>query len=215
MRYLIFGDIHGNLPALEKLFQIEDGEFDQAICHGDVVNYGPWSDACVDLLESKKNVIKLSGNHENNYLQKAYTGTNVVAQAFFNFCFPKFSRFGEIKNYEESFQLKDYVVQHTFNESYIFPDSDLSSLNIDGNYIIGHSHYQFDRYFKDKRIINTGSIGQNRKWINIAEYLIFDESKNQIDLKHFPFNIETVINQMEEENYPLICIEYYKNKKTK
>lgn len=214
MRYLIFGDVHGNLPALEKLFQIEKGEYDQAICHGDVVNYGPWSNACVDFLESKDNIIKLSGNHEHNYIEKTYKGKNVVAQAFFDFCFPKFSRFQEIKKYEESFRLKNYFVQHTLNESYIFPDTDLSGFILDANYIIGHSHYQFDRYYKSKRIINTGSIGQNRKLINIAEYIVLDETKNQIELKQFRYNIDTVIHQMEEEKYPIICIEYYKNKMT-
>lgn len=214
MRFLIFGDIHGNLPALEKLFQIENGEYDQAICHGDVVNYGPWSNACVDFLESKENIIKLSGNHELNYIEKTYKGTNVVAQTFFDFCFPKFSRFKEIKKYEASFRLKNYVVQHTLNESYIFPDTDLSSFILDENYIIGHSHYQFDRYYNGKRIINTGSIGQNRKVINIAEYIMLDDTKNLIELKQFRYNIDTVIHQMEEEKYPIICIEYYKNKMT-
>ncbi|MGY5846909.1 metallophosphoesterase family protein [Salegentibacter sp. HM20] len=213
MRFLIFGDIHGNLPALEKLFEIEKGEYDCAICHGDVVNYGPWSNACVEFLERKDNIIKLFGNHEHNYLEKKYTGTNPIAQAFFNYCFPKFSKSHEIKKYRESFQIKNYTVKHTIEEKYIFPDTDLSTLVLDGNYIIGHSHYQFDRSFKGCRLINTGSLGQNRKVINMAEYIIFDEKNNQIELKHFKYDIEIVIQKMKEEKYPEICIEYYESKK--
>ena len=55
----VFGDVHGNLPALEKLFAIETSATDLFVCHGDLVNYGPWSNECVDFLETKNNCIKL------------------------------------------------------------------------------------------------------------------------------------------------------------
>ena len=65
MKYLICGDIHGNLPALELMLQREKNNFDQLICHGDVINYGPWSDECVLLLNTIKESVLLKGNHEN------------------------------------------------------------------------------------------------------------------------------------------------------
>jgi predicted phosphodiesterase len=212
MRYLIFGDVHGNLPALEKLLKVEKNNYDQLISHGDVVNYGPWSNECVELLNSLPNIITLKGNHEDNYLIGSYSGKNEVAKAFFEYCYPRFSQFDTIKNYIESCDLKNFRVKHTVNENYIFPDTDLSPLNLKYNFIIGHSHYQFDRTIKNKRIINTGSIGQNRKFINVAEYIVYDEINDLIELKSFIYNIDTVIKEMEIDNYPELCLNYYKNK---
>lgn len=213
MKYLIFGDVHGNLPALEMLFKNEHDNFDEAICHGDVVNYGPWSNECVQFLSSLPNLKKLQGNHEKNYLSGTYDGTNLVARTFFSFCFPNFQEFEEIKRYEEFVEVKEFRVQHTVDNKYVFPDTDLSTIELEQNYIIGHSHYQFDRFTEGKRLINTGSIGQNRKLLDVAEYITYDASKNKIELKSFNFNISTVIKEMEKEGYPEICLNYYKNKK--
>lgn len=215
MKYLIFGDVHGNLPALEKLLEIEKNNYDFLISHGDVVNYGPWSNECVQLLNQIPAVVLLQGNHEANYLKGVYTGQNEVAQAFFQFCYPQFKEFNIIKKYEREVKVKNFQIRHTINNSYIFPDSDLSLLDLQDNYIIGHSHYQFDRSYKGKRIINTGSVGQNRKIINVAEYIIYDTHKNEIELKSFVFDIELVITEMRSEGYPEICVDYYtkKNKK--
>ena len=41
MRYLVFSDVHGNLPALEKVLNKEN-KVQGYINLGDVVNYGPW-----------------------------------------------------------------------------------------------------------------------------------------------------------------------------
>ena len=51
----VFGDVHGNIIALEKLFDLEKNQTDLFICHGDVVNYAPWSNDCVAFLENQSN----------------------------------------------------------------------------------------------------------------------------------------------------------------
>lgn len=214
MRYLICGDIHGNLPALENLLKIEKSNYDSFICHGDIVNYAPWSNECVELIETLPHAIKLLGNHEVNFVNGNYIGENLIARAFFDFCYPKFDKIKIIKKYLDTYQLSNFTVQHTVNGQYVFPDTELSNLNLEKNYIIGHSHYQFDRKIKDKRLINTGSLGQNREFINVANYIIYDDDSNYIQLKSFKFNINIVIDKMIEANYPEICLRYYKSKKT-
>ena len=63
MKIAFLSDIHGNLPALE--IAIKDvGEVDGYFVLGDVVNYGPWSNECVDMLEDLQNCKKIRGNHE-------------------------------------------------------------------------------------------------------------------------------------------------------
>jgi predicted phosphodiesterase len=212
MRYLIFGDVHGNLPALEKLLRIEKGNYDVIICHGDVVGYGPWADECVSLLCQDKSSILLRGNHEDAFISKYYPGTNLIAKSFFEFCLPRFSAFKSILNFQDHFDLGSFVVKHTIMDMYVFMDTDLSNILIDRNFIIGHSHYQFSRYINQYRIINTGSLGQNRKSINLAEYIIFDPKVNRVDLKSFVFDIDVLINEMIIKGYPEVCINYYQSK---
>ncbi len=214
MRYLICGDIHGNLPALENLLKIEKSNYDMFICHGDIVNYAPWSNECVELIHTLPNSIKLLGNHEVNFINGNYTGENLVAKSFFDFCYPKFTNVKIIKTYSNSFNLLNFTVQHTVSNKYIYPDTDLSDLILDKNFIIGHSHYQFDRKINNNRLINTGSLGQNREFINVANYINLNDETNSIQLKAFKFNINIVINKMIEMKYPEICLKYYKSKKT-
>lgn len=213
MRYLIFGDVHGNLPALEKMLQKASAEADQLICHGDVVNYGPWSNECVQLLKDK-NCLCLEGNHEAYFKEGTYPGEHPVARAFFEFCYPRFSEHKPIAAYGESAQAGDFLVRHTLNEQYIFPDSDVEALNLENNYIIGHSHHQFStRTASGKQLINTGSVGQNRKYINVINYVIYDSALGKLRLEALPYEVDQVIDQMKSAGYPPICLHYYQQKK--
>jgi predicted phosphodiesterase len=210
MRYLICGDIHGNLPALEIMLSKEKSNYDQFICHGDVVNYGPWSDDCVNFLNTIKDPILLKGNHEDYFLKGFYEGTNEIAKTFFDYCYARFSQFELINKYCDSFQIGNYKIQHTILNKYIFFDTKIES--IDHDYIIGHSHQQFTRFIGNKRIINTGSVGQNRTFINSIEYIIYDDSKNHITFNNQIYDHQIIINKLVSESYPKDCINYYKSK---
>jgi len=211
MRILIFGDVHGNLVALEKLFAFEKNSFDYFVSHGDVVNYGPWSNECVLFLEDRDNGSLLTGNHEKFFLNSNYEGDHPVANAFFRYCYPKFTESSTIAKYKSKCTLKDYNVQHTLFDKYIFEDTFLP--NIDSNYIIGHSHYQFSRNVGQFELINTGSVGQNRKYINLIEYVVYDTTSGKVELKSIQYDVDVLINEMRIRNYPKICLEYYCSKK--
>lgn len=212
MKWLLIGDVHGNLPALEILLKKEKGNFDFIICHGDVVNYGPWSNECVQLLDSIDNAVCLKGNHETYFIEGCYPGTHPVAKAYFAQCFPKFSESNRIKGYKEFFPLGSFQVQHTILNQYIFADTPIDEITVQKNYIIGHSHQQFERIIGEHLLINTGSLGQNRKYINIADYLLFDDVKQKISLRNFIYDIDVVIKEMEKRDYSTVCLNYYKNK---
>ena len=73
MKIVVFGDVHGNLPALELM--VDDAKkVDQYICLGDVVNYGPWSNECVQFIAEMENCIKIKGNHEDYFLRFMASG---------------------------------------------------------------------------------------------------------------------------------------------
>lgn len=216
MKLLVFGDVHGNLISLEELFKIEKDNYDQFVCHGDIVNYGPWTNECLDFLLHKKNGIFLKGNHEEYYLEKFYPGSNEVAKSFFKYCYPmfdtKFIKF--INEFKDNSIVADFKIRHSIDGLYIFKDTDIENLDFENNMIVGHSHQQFHRIVKGKNIFNTGSLGQNRAFLDVANYLIVDTKTSIVELKSFVFDIQKVISKMEELKYPSICLNYYKSKNT-
>lgn len=206
------GDIHGNLIALELVLKQYLKEVDKIICHGDVVNYGPWSNECVEILDSL-DIICLRGNHEEAFISGYYSGKNKLVQDFFMKTYPKFIKHDVIKAYQSKYETENFAVVHTLNNHYFFPDSNFEGLHIDKNTIIGHSHYSFIKLLNNKNyLINTGSVGQNRKNLNTIEFCIYDSKIDKYEIKQIQYNAEQIIKQMILEDYPIDCINYYKSK---
>lgn len=63
MRYLILSDIHANLTALDAALEAAKGHWQQAVCLGDVVGYGPEPNEVIDRLRSLK-AVTIRGNHD-------------------------------------------------------------------------------------------------------------------------------------------------------
>lgn len=208
MRTLIFSDLHGNLIALEKLKQLYPDCINW-ISLGDNVNYGPWSNECVMFLEEEMKCKCIKGNHEEYFINGSYPGKNVIANAFFNFCYKFFNKKEIIINYLDSFNIGSYTFTHTIDGKYIFDDTEI---DLERNYVIGHSHKQYHRTINGFSLINPGSLGQDRQYINRSNYCIYDHDKNVFSFHTFIHDINKLISEMKSLNYPEICIEYYKNK---
>jgi len=211
MKITVFSDVHGNLPALEDLLRRENSS-DQYIFLGDAVNYGPWSNECVDLIAGLKNCVCIRGNHEEYFMQGAYGGSNPTAQAFFQHCYPGFSRSDTIRKYRAQWQYEDYTCVHTILGKNIYPDT---ALELDGNYFIGHSHHQFRTDSNGFTLYNAGSVGQNRKYINFANYLNWFPLDKRVDCMGFIYDADVVIGEMRSRGYPEICVAYYLSKERK
>lgn len=208
MRWLIYSDVHGNLPAFEKMLKHETS-IDSYICLGDLVNYGPWSNECVELAKTLPNSIILMGNHEEFFINGNYGGTNTLVKSFFNLTYPHFKHFEQIKEFITSFELERYQCIHTINNTYIYPDTKAA---LNNNYVIGHSHYQFIYQNNGYTLYNAGSVGQNRKEINKINYLIYETDSSTMSLKSLEYNIYLLINEMKRLGYPEACIHYYLDK---
>ncbi len=213
MKYLIFGDVHGNLPSLEMLFIKERHNFDIFVCHGDVVGYGPWINESVDFLAGQANSILLKGNHEEYFINGDYPGNHQVAKAFFEYCYPTFDRLAHITEYRSEFKTAHYNIVHSIEGKYIFKDTQINNGLLKSNHIIGHSHQQFIRKIGDFALVNTGSLGQNREYINVSDYIIYNDQTGDIELKFFINDFAKLINEMKSRKYPTVCIDYYFSKK--
>ena len=208
MRTVIFSDLHGNLVALEKLISLHS-DIENWISLGDNVNYGPWSNECIDILESKINCKSIMGNHEEAFLAGQYNGSHPVVVQFFDHCKASFDRYSAIGKYCYDLIFEDYTLVHTLEGRYIYSDSEVT---IDRNYLLGHSHEQYVIKRNGFDLFNPGSLGQNRLFINIGNYLIYDHETKVFEKRHFTFNIDLFIQEMMAQNYPKDCINYYKNK---
>ena len=65
MRYLVFGDVHGNAPALDAVLRDAARHgYDAAIFLGDLVGYYPYPTEVVDRLRELAPQVRLAGNHD-------------------------------------------------------------------------------------------------------------------------------------------------------
>jgi predicted phosphodiesterase len=209
MRIALFADVHGNLPALE-LFLSEASSADQYISLGDVVNYGPWSNECVSLIGTLPHVIRIRGNHEDYFLAGEYPGPNIIARTFFEHCIRDFKEFGPISEYLPEGSFHGYRMLHTIDNRIIFHDTEVD-LTI--NTILAHSHQQYTEERNGFRLINPGSVGQNRAYINVINYMLWDVEADTFESRSLVYDADVLINEMRSRKYPEICIDYYKNKK--
>jgi len=209
LKFAFFSDIHGNLPALEIAIK-ESSQVDGYYILGDVVNYGPWSNECVQLIDTLPVCNKILGNHEEFFIEGKCDSQNYLAREFFNRCYPEFNSVSLIESYKRESQFENYTCIHTLENKYIFKDT---NININKNYIIGHSHQQYEKYYNNYKIINPGSVGQNRHFINEINFLIYDTKHKHTDFRSSLYNVDIVINEMEKRGYPEICVDYYRNKK--
>ncbi len=209
MKVLILSDVHGNLPSLEDVLKYEKS-VDLIISLGDVVNYGPWSNECVDLLDTLNDKVLISGNHEVAFLSGIYPGDNIIAKTFFEQCYPAFDRKEKIGKYIENFSFGNSDFTHTLNDTYIFPDTEIE---ISKNTFIGHSHRMFNKTIENYRLVNVGSVGQNRVNIDEINYVVWDSEKDIVELIRKPYSADKLINEMQIKKYPDICIEYILSKR--
>jgi putative phosphoesterase len=209
MKILIFSDIHGNLPAFEKLLSHESAH--EYINLGDVVNYGPWSNECVQLVSQLNKCYNIRGNHEDYFINKYCDVKNPLVIDFYNQCITGFKYTELIKQYSQSLYLHNFKFIHTLGtKDYIFHDT---PVNLTENTVLGHSHQQFIKKVNNFTLLNPGSVGQNRNYLNISNYAIWDLNQNTFELKQLKFDINIVISEMKSRKYPQSCIDYYRNKK--
>jgi len=73
MKIAVLSDIHGNLPALERVVEhIDAWQPDRVVVNGDIVNRGPRSRDCLLLLQERQqrdDWVLLKGNHEDYVLE--------------------------------------------------------------------------------------------------------------------------------------------------
>jgi len=204
----VFSDVHGNLPALERFVERTRACADAYVCLGDVVNYGPWNDECLELVSALPRIVLLEGNHERFFL-----GTGSLAQAlplvreFFERSSASFSRFDLIARLPQEHELGPYLCVHTIDGKRIYADTPLA---VSRDYMIGHTHHQFRIERTGHTIINCGSIGQDRQQLGVLKYLLHDSTTQPVQLSQETYPAVRLLQEMAARGYSERCLDYYR-----
>lgn len=202
---VIISDIHGNLEALNAVFEdIKNINVDRIICLGDIIGYGPNPNECLEIIK-KSNCIPIVGNHEDIYLgnigNKECSHIGIISSKWTkNEVNADYIPY--IKSFKRFFSDKDCMYTHTGfldnNYPYLNKDIDIVQSFDSEKYNIvfyGHTHRpkitslengevtsinileNTSINIKDgiKYFINVGSVGQQRDSITNASYAILQE----------------------------------------
>ena len=208
MKIVVFSDLHSNIYALKSLVA-KEGRDAKYICNGDLIGYLPHNNECIEFF-TQLNHIWVRGNHEQMFINGKYDEhCSSLAKEFFGYSFKFYDKKYDtlLKNTVESYNVGEYICQHTLQNKYLYPNTDFESLNINGKYIIGHSHIQFQNKNETMDIINTGSLGQNRKNLNICEYIVIENK--MINFKNIKMDFHNLIKELKDYEYSSNLVQYY------
>lgn len=236
MRYAIFGDIHGNLQALDAVLRAYESEsIDAYLCTGDLVGYGANPVECVERVRQKCLHV-VAGNHDYAVCEKlTLEFFNSYAKAAVLWTRSKLSQ-AELKYLERLPLLvevdRDVTLSHaTIYDAHAFDyiqtqyDAHLSLQEMQTPCaFVGHSHIPITFFLKDgavswtldteidvsrydKVLVNVGSVGQPRDENPQAAYAIFDSAERKIWIRRADYDVESAVRAIEQNHLPRILAE--------
>jgi len=239
MRYAIFGDIHGNLEALEAVLEkLEQEKPDVYVCIGDIVGYGADPSACIKRIKEIKNCIITAGNHDfatagilntdffNTYAVEAINWTaRQLTEAELEFLrhlklVQRLNNITAVHSNLYSPEMFEYI-QTTYDVQLGFNNLETSLC------FVGHSHipvvfslqrgiiaFVTEALIKlnshNKTIVNVGSVGQPRDENPEACYVIYDGTDSTIWTKRVAYDIEKATDKIIRAGLPDILAERLK-----
>lgn len=238
----VFGDVHGNLPALETVLNdIEERGIRQKFCLGDLVDFAPWGNEVIEKIRSL-NIPCLMGNHDERIafdvpvIPLSKHSEEETAARFLAIDHSKKYIEKENKAFlsELPFHLKlNYKIGEKHwniqlvhsslksNDTYLYESENdevfqnmLSESQADV-IMMGHTHMSFKKYFNGKWAINSGSVGRSREENRLASYVILnlDEEKITPEIIHLDYPLEKVAQEIEKSEIPNYYASFLRNEK--
>ena len=235
MKYGIFGDIHGNLEALEAVVaRLKDIGAQKFICVGDIIGYGANPVECLETVIGLNATI-VAGNHDfatieklnidffNSYAREAVLWTRKqITPAHFDLL----SHLKLVERVDD----KITVVHGSLNFPEMFDyiqtsyDAHLSLQALETQVcFLGHSHvpvtffqkktvsYSMDQKFKLEKdwraLVNVGSVGQPRDENPDSCCAIYDSDESTVELVRTPYDIEKAGRKIIQAGLPEILAE--------
>lgn len=229
MRFAIFGDIHGNLEALQACVEVMRAQnIDEYLCMGDIVGYGANPEECVRLVR-ELGALTIVGNHDhaviglldvsyfNQYARQAalWTGEHLSDES------RAWLQTRPFVEHLETFTIVHGSLQapELFNYVQTIKDAEQNFRMMDKALLfLGHSHqplafFQTDpmTYTLDplitlepgvKSIVNVGSVGQPRDENPQAAFAVFDSAEQTVQIHRVEYDIEKAAQKILDAGLP-------------
>jgi putative phosphoesterase len=224
----IFGDIHGNLPALEAvLANMEARGLSSFYCLGDLVGYGTFPNEVIATIR-ERNIPTLMGNYDQGVGNSsddcgcAYTSKEAEALGKRSIAWTNQNTAADNKLYLR--QLTDQIPlqldglrvrlvhgsPRKINE-YLYEDRpdatmerllDLAEADV---LVCGHTHIPYHRILPSGRhVVNAGSVGKPKDGNPKACYITLEATDNNLKVifRRVPYNIERAAKAIEASDMP-------------
>lgn len=224
----IFGDIHGNLPALESVFaDMEAHENSQLYCLGDLVGYGTFPNEVIDMIR-ERNIPTLMGNYDQGVGNSsddcgcAYTSKEAEALGKRSIAWTNQHTTPDNKlllqqlTRQIPLQLDGLRVllvhgsPRKINE-YLYADRpdatlerllDLAEANV---LVCGHTHIPYHKVLPSGRhVVNAGSVGKPKDGNPHACYVALEATGDNLSVtfKRVPYDVERAARAIEATEMP-------------
>jgi putative phosphoesterase len=219
----VFGDIHGNLPALEAVFADMDKRgLDNLYCLGDLVGYGTFPNEVIQMVR-ERNILTIMGNYDQGVgldsddCGCAYKTDVARKMGEQSIAWSNRNTSPENRAYLRTLEdriplqisgLKVLLVHGSprkINE-YLYEDRPDDSLErimdgIDADVLVcGHTHLPYHKVLPSGRqIINAGSVGKPKDDNPDACYVILsvEDRQLQVDFIRVPYDVERAATAIE------------------
>src|SRR5919109_3226187 len=227
-RVTIFGDIHGNLPALEAvLADIDARELTPLYCLGDLVGYGTFPNEVIATIR-ERNIPTLMGNYDQGVGNSsddcgcAYTSPVAEALGKRSIAWTNQNTTAENKLFlrqlpaQFPLQLDELRVRlvhgspRKINE-YLFADRPAATLErlldmAEADVLVcGHTHIPYHRILPSGRhVVNAGSVGKPKDGNPQACYIVLESIDNTLSVtfRRVPYDIELAAQRIEASDMP-------------
>lgn len=227
----IISDIHGNLPALQKVLEdLESRNISDIYCLGDLVDFAPWGNEVIDLIKAK-NIPCLLGNHDERIaydlqiIPLSHHSEKETANRFVAINHSKKYITEENKQWLGSLPLNleltvptskvnlNVLLVHASlnsNDEYVFEKDNKERMlqelkNRQINIVcMGHTHYSYIQKTEDVWVINVGSVGRSKEVDRKATYGIITFRDEEIlpEIVKVDYNINAVADAIYKSEIP-------------
>jgi predicted phosphodiesterase len=225
----IFGDIHGNLPALEAVWADMDRRgLDRRFCLGDLVGYGVQPEEVVDFIR-RHDVPTLMGNYDQGVGYDsddcgcAYRTPEAEALGVRSIAWSNAHVSAAHKRYLRNLPMGMTVMlgrlrvqlvhgsPRRINE-YLYEDRpeagiarlfDLTGADV---LVCGHTHLPYDRLLPGgRRLINAGSVGKPKDDNPRAGYIVLSAANRelQVEFVRIVYDVEAAARAIEATDMPV------------
>ena len=223
MKIAVISDIHSNIYALESVLDdIKNRDIDLIACTGDLVGYGTRPNEVINTIR-KNRILTIMGNYDDaigNFKLVCgcdYKDPKDAEKASLSMHFTSMETTDENKKYLSSlpkeatlsFDNKTIKLVHgstRFINEYLKEDSKESQEVInelaEDILICGHTHIPYAKYYGEKLLVNSGSVGKPKTNKPSANYVIvnINNSSVEVEIIEVDYDFEKAAKEIEEND---------------